>query len=201
MDLGHDHGSLTREQTNVKGAMICTKRFQPTAHPTRAAVIGMTAGMMLPPSMIAGLSAYMSSKIAAVKVLEFFGAENPGIFVASVLPGIMETEMFNKSNLPADQLPLDDSKEYSPQNPNWDFCIPRLTGTLYSPPPGRLHRVAVQSGGVVPRWTAGVGALGRGGAASPERRDHLGHAVDGGDPWVAASVWESHGSESAGLGL
>ncbi|KAF9893020.1 hypothetical protein FE257_012431 [Aspergillus nanangensis] len=94
-------------ETNVKGGMICAKVFTPTANPTRAAVVSMTAGMMLPAAMLVGLSAYMASKVALVKVLEFISAENPNIVAVSVLPGIMETDMFNKSNLPADKLPMD----------------------------------------------------------------------------------------------
>ncbi|KAL4888403.1 hypothetical protein BDV59DRAFT_196457 [Aspergillus ambiguus] len=94
-------------ETNVRGTMMNAKVFQPTARPSGAVVIGMTAGMMLPVSLLAGLSAYMSSKIAAAKVLEFFAAENPGITVVSLLPGIIDTEMLQKSNLAGGKLPLD----------------------------------------------------------------------------------------------
>jgi len=57
--------------------------------------------------MMAGLSAYQSSKVAQAKVLEFLAAENPNLFVANLHPGMIETDVFNKSGGKADQLPMD----------------------------------------------------------------------------------------------
>ena len=41
----------------------------------------------------AGHSAYTSSKMAQLKVVEFLAAEVPDAFVASVHPGIVETDL------------------------------------------------------------------------------------------------------------
>ncbi|KAL9120136.1 MAG: hypothetical protein Q9187_003306 [Circinaria calcarea] len=95
-------------ETNVKGTMITTKTFLPTANPSHATILGVTTGMTgLPPAMLPGLSAYISSKLAQVKFLEFLAAENPNIFVASVHPGMVETAMFVKSGGQANAMPMD----------------------------------------------------------------------------------------------
>ena len=60
--------------------------------------------------MLPGLSAYISSKLAQVKMLEFLAAENPNVFVASVHPGMVETAIFRKSGAKAEQLPMDKGK-------------------------------------------------------------------------------------------
>ncbi len=74
------------------------KVFLPTANPSHAAILGMTTGTSgLPPAMLPGLSAYISSKLAQVKLLEFLAAENPNVFVASVHPGMVETSLFRKN--------------------------------------------------------------------------------------------------------
>ena len=57
--------------------------------------------------MLSGLSAYAGSKLAQAKVLEFLAAENPNIFVASVHPGMVDTDMFRKSGSRADAMPMD----------------------------------------------------------------------------------------------
>ena len=44
-------------------------------------MLGVTAGaLVFPPVGTPGLSAYLISKLAAVKTLEFLAAENPNIF-------------------------------------------------------------------------------------------------------------------------
>lgn len=88
--------------------MIAAKVFLPTANPSHAAILGMTTGTSgLPPAMLPGLSAYISSKLAQVKFLEFLAAENPNVFVASVHPGMVETSIFCKSGAKAEALPMD----------------------------------------------------------------------------------------------
>ncbi|KAI1804079.1 putative short-chain dehydrogenase [Daldinia bambusicola] len=52
-----------------------------------------TAGALFPASAAFPMSGYAASKLAAVKVMEYFGAENPGLRVVSVHPGVVtETE-------------------------------------------------------------------------------------------------------------
>jgi short-subunit dehydrogenase len=95
-------------QTNVKGTMTAANVFLPTANPTHAALLGLTTGTVsLPTVMLPGLSAYISSKLAQVKLLEFLAAENPNVFVASVHPGMVETAVFTKSGAKAEALPMD----------------------------------------------------------------------------------------------
>ncbi|KAL8758368.1 MAG: hypothetical protein Q9199_001543 [Rusavskia elegans] len=49
----------------------------------------------------------VGSKFAQVKLLELVAAENPGIYVASVHPGFVETAMFRKSGYQANAYPMD----------------------------------------------------------------------------------------------
>jgi NAD(P)-dependent dehydrogenase (short-subunit alcohol dehydrogenase family) len=95
-------------QTNVKGSFIASHIFLPTANPTHSTILGVTSGTIsLPSAMTPGISAYQSSKIAQVKMLEFLAAENPRTFVASVHPGMVDTVVFRKSGARAEDLPMD----------------------------------------------------------------------------------------------
>lgn len=57
--------------------------------------------------MLVGLSAYISSKLALARLLEYIAGENPSIFVAGLQPGMVETNIFNKSGGKKEQLPMD----------------------------------------------------------------------------------------------
>ena len=71
-------------------------------------MLGVTVGaLVFPPVGTPGLSAYLISKLAAVKTLEFLAAENPTIFVASVHPGMVDTGIFRKSGAKPEMLPMD----------------------------------------------------------------------------------------------
>ncbi|KAK4182889.1 hypothetical protein QBC35DRAFT_139736 [Podospora australis] len=50
-----------------------------------------TAGIFFPP--FPGMGAYVSSKMAAVKLLQAFGAENPTVRIHHVHPGFLDTNM------------------------------------------------------------------------------------------------------------
>ena len=83
------------QQTNVKGIVICVQAFLPSRKPS-ASIIGINAGMIniaVDAGPAIGHSAYTSSKIAQVKVLEYLAAEVPDAFIASVHPGIVETDI------------------------------------------------------------------------------------------------------------
>lgn len=71
-----------------------------------------TAGIIFPP--FPGMGAYVSSKMAAVKVLQSFAAENPQVRLHNVHPGFLETAMSAKLS-ESIKLPyaFDDSK-YKP---------------------------------------------------------------------------------------
>ena len=53
-----------------------------------------TAGILFPP--FPGMGAYVSTKMAAVKLLEVFAAENPQVRVHNVHPGLLKTAMSAK---------------------------------------------------------------------------------------------------------
>ncbi|KAL8895273.1 MAG: hypothetical protein Q9207_008235 [Kuettlingeria erythrocarpa] len=86
-------------ETNVKGAVACIQAFIPTRNPSPSvptSIIGINAGMVHVPAGVgpaSGASAYASSKMAQLKLMEFLAAENPDLFVASVHPGVVETTM------------------------------------------------------------------------------------------------------------
>lgn len=57
--------------------------------------------------MLPGLSGYISSKLAGVKLLEFVAAEQPNVFVASLHPGLVETNIFSKAGAKKEMMPMD----------------------------------------------------------------------------------------------
>lgn len=61
----------------------------------------------MPATRLPGMSAYMTSKLAQVKMIEYLAAEQPNIFAATVHPGMIETEIFTKSGANANKLPMD----------------------------------------------------------------------------------------------
>ena len=88
--------------------IIAATAFLPTANKTHASMLSITAGaLVFPPVGTPGLSAYLTSKLAVVKMLEFLAAENPNIFVASVHPGMVDTGIFRKSGAKPETLPMD----------------------------------------------------------------------------------------------
>ncbi|GAP85607.1 putative short chain dehydrogenase [Rosellinia necatrix] len=95
-------------ETNVKGTLLAAKAFLPTADRPDAAFLGVISDVsILPAAFLQGLSPYISSKLAQSKVFEFIAAENPDIFVATMHPGMVETDNFNRTGASADQLPMD----------------------------------------------------------------------------------------------
>ncbi|KAF2458350.1 hypothetical protein BDY21DRAFT_284214 [Lineolata rhizophorae] len=95
-------------ETNVKGIVIASQAFFPTANPERAAVMTVTAGaFFLPTKQVVGLSGYLVSKLAQVKMLEFLAAENPNMFFCNVHPGMIDTKIFRGSGATPDMLPMD----------------------------------------------------------------------------------------------
>lgn len=82
--------------------------FLPTANPSHASIVALTTGTTaLPAVALPGLSAYMASKLAQTKIIEFLAAENPNIFAVTLHPGMVETDIFTKSGAKAEALPMD----------------------------------------------------------------------------------------------
>ncbi|TEY32895.1 hypothetical protein BOTCAL_0709g00040 [Botryotinia calthae] len=95
-------------RTNVYGTFLATKAFLPTADSSQAAILGVTSDVsLLPVTYLPGLSSYVSSKLAQAKIYEFIAAENPSIFVATVNPGMVETENFYRTGATPDKVPID----------------------------------------------------------------------------------------------
>ncbi|TKW56776.1 3-hydroxybutyrate dehydrogenase type 2, partial [Colletotrichum tanaceti] len=95
-------------ETNTKGTYLVAKSFLPTANPSHASVVALTTGTTaLPAVALPGLSAYMASKLAQTKIIEFLAAENPNLFAATLHPGMVETDIFKKSGAKAEALPMD----------------------------------------------------------------------------------------------
>ncbi|KAF7956666.1 hypothetical protein EAE96_004000 [Botrytis aclada] len=95
-------------ETNVHGTFLATKAFLPTADSSQAAILGVTSDVsLLPVTYLPGLSSYVSSKLAQAKVYEFIAAENPNISVATVNPGIIETDNFYRTGATPEKVPID----------------------------------------------------------------------------------------------
>jgi NAD(P)-dependent dehydrogenase (short-subunit alcohol dehydrogenase family) len=113
-----------------------------------------TAGILFPP--FPGMGAYVSSKMAAVKLLQSFAAENPQVRLHNVHPGFLDTAMSAQlsktTKLPFD---YDDSKYHN----NWFKAKhANLFSSLSS---RRLPRLDCFSRGQVPQRQACLFCLGR----------------------------------------
>ncbi|KAI2629817.1 putative short-chain dehydrogenase [Hypoxylon sp. NC1633] len=76
-------------ETNVRGAATVARCFATHAAREGAVLLYLgTAGALFPAGALP-MSGYAASKLAAVKVMEYFGAENPGLRVVSVHPGVV----------------------------------------------------------------------------------------------------------------
>ena len=76
-------------------------------------IIGVTARMVLLPSsnhIIDGSSAYVSSKMAQVRLFEYLAAENLDVFVVAVHPGVIEAPLMEsmKARAESGHMTLDD---------------------------------------------------------------------------------------------
>jgi NAD(P)-dependent dehydrogenase (short-subunit alcohol dehydrogenase family) len=142
-------------QTNVKGTMIATKVFLPTANPTRAAVVALTAAVVFPAATLVNLSAYISSKLTLIKVMEFLAAENPTVFAAALHPGMVDTSILRSSGADPSKLPIDSGKQCN----SAVFILRLIVRTSGSP--CRVHGLVDQSRSIFSKWSLCVGKLGR----------------------------------------
>lgn len=80
-----------------------------------AAIVGISANAVTLPAsnpVMSGHSAYTSSKFAQIRLLENVAAENPDVFVASVHPGVVESDMLKAlgGGAALDRFGLDDGE-------------------------------------------------------------------------------------------
>ncbi|KAJ5669800.1 hypothetical protein N7462_010870 [Penicillium macrosclerotiorum] len=94
-------------EVNLKGIMITSHAFLPTANPTHAAIVGFTSAAAFTAARPSNLSSYVTSKLAIIKFIEFLAVENTNLFAAAMHPGFIETSTFNDSGADASQLPMD----------------------------------------------------------------------------------------------
>lgn len=143
--------------------MIATKVFLPTANPTRAAVIALTAAVVFPASRLANLSAYISSKLTVIKLMEFLAAENPTVFAAALHPGMVDTSILRSSGADPSKLPLDSGK-LRLIGLFHGACAYRLIhiciSEQYSGSTRGIYGVACQPRGLLPKWPVRLGQLG-----------------------------------------
>ncbi|OCL09129.1 putative short-chain dehydrogenase [Glonium stellatum] len=85
---------------NVKGSLLATQAFLRAKVPEGAVLINVSTAIVHIPPM-AGFSGYAASKLAATKFFDYVQVENPALHVVNVQPGIVETNMNIKSEMPA----------------------------------------------------------------------------------------------------
>lgn len=97
-------------EINVKGNLHLMQAFVANMNTATEPIIVniTTGGTHLSP--LPTLSGYVVGKLAALKMFEYFAAENPGIRVMNVHPGVMETDMGDKGREGGMVLPYDDSE-------------------------------------------------------------------------------------------
>jgi NAD(P)-dependent dehydrogenase (short-subunit alcohol dehydrogenase family) len=94
-------------EINVKSIVIAAQAFIPKAQPGAAFYTLPGGAAVLPPAYTPGLSAYLTSKLAQTKVLEFLSVENPELFFCAVHPGMIDTGIFRSSKADPSTLPMD----------------------------------------------------------------------------------------------
>lgn len=106
---GFDAGEWDKGyQVNILGTALTAKAFLPTADASSAAFLGITSDTsLLPPAYLPGLAGYVSTKLAQAKIYEFLAAENPNVFVATVHPGMIDTNNFRATGASPENLPMD----------------------------------------------------------------------------------------------
>ncbi len=85
----------------MRGFFTTINAFLPSRRPN-ARILGVSAGIVnLPPNYppCHGSSAYASSKLAQIRLLEHVAAECPDAFVVGVHPGIVATDLMLESQM------------------------------------------------------------------------------------------------------
>jgi NAD(P)-dependent dehydrogenase (short-subunit alcohol dehydrogenase family) len=89
----------TAYETNVKGAYNITRAFLRDAKPG-STLLHIATGMSHMPALVPGHSAYVTSKLAGAKLHECLAEENPAIHVVNLQPGVVVSDMSEKSGFP-----------------------------------------------------------------------------------------------------
>ncbi|OJI97560.1 hypothetical protein ASPVEDRAFT_184432 [Aspergillus versicolor CBS 583.65] len=81
-------------ETNFIGAFHSLQAFLPLAAPG-AKVFNTSSGIAhwAPQKELPGMFSYAATKLATIRMFDYFAAENPGIHVVNIQPGIIATEV------------------------------------------------------------------------------------------------------------
>jgi len=93
-------------EINVRGPLIVVQSFLRIAAPDATIISVGTGGAQMP--HFPGYSSYAASKFAAWKFFEYLHHEQPEMTVISMHPGVLATDMGNKSIAAGTELPLDE---------------------------------------------------------------------------------------------
>jgi len=85
-------------EINVLGSFLSVRAFLPIAA-TDATVINTSSGLGHVPAM-AGVSAYSAAKMGGIKFFEYLQFERPEWKIVNVHPGVVESEMNDKGDIP-----------------------------------------------------------------------------------------------------
>ncbi|KAK0283757.1 hypothetical protein LTR35_006216 [Friedmanniomyces endolithicus] len=118
--LAHD------SQINVKGSYNLTKAFMPSRKPHSTIISGNAGSIQVPGPFSAGFSSYNSSKLAVLKMFEILAVENPDVHVVSMHPGVVDTEMKRKNDMPSPH--MDAVELPSPRKPS--SCAASSSGAI-----------------------------------------------------------------------
>lgn len=101
-------------EVNVKGLFLLAREFLASAGDKQGAVfVNISAAAAHINPTLNGFSAYSGSKIGAARVVETLQLENPALRFYNVHPGIVESDMLDKSGLSLLGVPMDDRKSFS----------------------------------------------------------------------------------------
>ena len=91
LDLPSLHTAIS---TNLLGTLLTAQHFSlQSPLPSDPIFIHISTGHAHAPPQLPGLSAYAATKAAALKAVEFFAFENPGVRVHTLHPGAVQTGM------------------------------------------------------------------------------------------------------------
>lgn len=123
-------------ETTVKGAFIVVQAFLPVAAPN-AAVINVTTGAAhLPPFQ--DHSSYAASKVAANKFFEAVQSEHPDLQVTNFHPGVIKSDMSDKSYEHGVRLPFDE-RRFPPPLERPESCSLQFLTPIPTPNKSKEH--------------------------------------------------------------
>ncbi|CRG85376.1 hypothetical protein PISL3812_02458 [Talaromyces islandicus] len=106
--FGYSEAELRKSfEVNVMGTFNSLQAFLPLASPNAKLFnTGSGIGHWAPLPEVPGVFGYAATKAAALKIVDYFAAENPGIHVVSIMPGIIATEINPRITVGADTVEL-----------------------------------------------------------------------------------------------